>query len=296
MRTVILGCGYVGLELGRQLDAAGHDVTGVRRSAAGIEAVESAGLDAVAADVTDETDLSAVPDADWVVFAASSGGRGADAAREVYVDGLKTAVDHFGGRDDPPDRLVYTSSTGVYGDHGGDWVDESTPLDPTTDKTRVLAEAERVARERSREYGIDGTVARFAGLYGPDRYRLERYLRGPVTAGYLNMVHRDDAAGAVAHLLSTDRARDDVVLTVDDEPVHKWRFADWLADRCGLPRPEKRSKAVRLADGDLSTPAARRLRTSKRCSNDYLHELGYEFRYPTFREGYRDPIQRRRDP
>jgi nucleoside-diphosphate-sugar epimerase len=296
MRAVILGCGYVGLELGRQLDAAGHDVTGVRRSATGLDAVEAAGLDAVEADVTDEGDLSAVPDADWLVFAASSGGRDADAAREVYVDGLSTAVDHFGDRGQPPDRLVYTSSTGVYGDHGGDWVDESTPLDPTTEKTRVLAEAERVARERAREYDIDGTVARFAGLYGPDRYRLERYLRGPVTAGYLNMVHRDDAAGAVAHLLATDRARDDVVLVVDDEPVHKWYFADWLTDHAGLPRPEKRSKAARLANGDLSTPAARRLRTSKRCSNAYLHELGYEFRYPTFREGYRDPVERHRAP
>jgi nucleoside-diphosphate-sugar epimerase len=296
MRTVILGCGYVGLELGRQLAERGHEVTGVRRSSSGVDAVEAAGLDAVAADVTDEADLAAVPDADWLVFAASSGGRGADAARAVYVDGLRTAVDHFGGRADPPERLVYTSSTGVYGDHGGDWVDESTAIDPTTEKTRVLAEAERVARERPQEYGFEGTVARFAGLYGPDRYRLERYLRGPVTAGYLNMVHRDDAAGSVAHLLAADRARDGVVLVVDDEPVHKWRFADWLADRAGLPRPEKRTKAARLAAGDLSTPAARRLRTSKRCSNEYLHELGYECRYPTFREGYRDPISRRRDP
>jgi nucleoside-diphosphate-sugar epimerase len=291
MRVAILGCGYVGLELGRQLDAAGHDVTGVRRSDSGVAAVEAAGLNAVAADVTDEGELGAVPDADWVVFAASSGGRGADAARTVYVDGLRTAIEHFGNREETPDRLVYTSSTGVYGDHGGDWVDESTDLDPTTEKTRVLAEAEHVARERSAAFGIDGTVARFAGLYGPDRYRLERYLRGPVTAGYLNMVHRDDAAGAVSHLLTTDRARNDAVLVVDDEPVHKWRFADWLADRSGLPRPPKRSKAARLAAGDLSTPAARRLRTSKRCSNAYLRELGYEFRYPTFREGYRNPVR-----
>jgi len=290
MRAVILGCGYVGLELGRQLDAAGHDVTGVRRSTDGIDAIETAGFDAVAADVTDADDLAAVPDADWLVFAASSGGRGADAARTVYVDGLTTAIEHFGGREDAPDRLVYTSSTGVYGDHGGDWVDESTPIEPTTEKTRVLAEAERVARERATAMGIDGTVTRFAGLYGPDRYRLERYLRGPVTAGYLNMVHRDDAAGAVAHLLTADRARDEAVVVADDEPVHKWRFADWLADRCGVLRPEKRPKTARLAAGDLSTPAARRLRTSKRCSNARLHELGYEFRYPTFREGYRDPV------
>ncbi|WP_135819825.1 NAD-dependent epimerase/dehydratase family protein [Halostella litorea] len=290
MNVAVLGCGYVGLELGRQLRGAGHDVVGVRRSDAGIEAVRDAGLDAVRADVTDAASLADVPDADALVFAASSGGRGADAARRVYVDGLRTAIAAFGERASPPDRLVYTSSTGVYGDHGGDWVDETTPLDPTTEKTEVLAEAERVAREAAAEHGIDGTVARFAGLYGPDRYRLRRYVEGPVTEGYLNMVHRDDAAGAVRYLLEADRARDDVVLVVDDEPVSKWAFADWLADQCGVDPPAKRTKAERLAEGDLSAAAERRIQTSKRCSNDRLRSLGYEFAYPTFREGYRAAV------
>ena len=293
MRVAILGCGYVGLELGRQLVADGHDVVGVRRSADGVDAVEAAGLDAVRADVTDPDALAGVPDADWVVFAASSGGRGADRAREVYVEGQRTAIDAFGQRDDPPERYVYTSSTGVYGDHGGDWVDEDTPIEPTTEKTRVLAEAERVARERTATYGIAASVARFAGLYGPDRYRLSRYLEGPVTAGYLNMVHRDDAAGAVGFLLA--QRVDGTVLVVDDEPVGKWSFADWLAEECGVERPPKRTKAERLEAGELSDAAERRVLTSKRCSNDHLRALGYEFRYPTFREGYRAAIEAFRD-
>jgi nucleoside-diphosphate-sugar epimerase len=290
MRVVVVGCGYVGLELGRQLTAAGHDVTGVRRSDDGLAAVEAAGLDPVRADATAPASLQSLPDADWVVFAASSGGRGADAARRVYVEGLRNVVAEYGDRTSPPDRLVYTSSTGVYGDHGGDWVDEQTPLDPTTEKTAVLAEAERVAREEAPDAGLDGTVARFAGLYGPDRYRLDRYLEGPVTEGYLNMVHRDDAAGAVAHLLEADAARDDVVLVVDDDPVDKWAFADWLAAECGVDAPPKRTTAERLDAGDLSEAARRRVQTSKRCSNDRLRALGYEFAYPTYREGYRAAI------
>ena len=287
-RVAILGCGYVGLELGRQLQS-DHDVFGVRRSDSGVDAIADAGFEAVQADVTDDASLSAVPDVDWVVFAASSGGRGADVAREVYVEGLQTAIDHFWSRADAPDRLVYTSSTGVYGDHDGDWVDETTPLDPQTEKTEVLAEAERVARERPTEYGGHGTVARFAGLYGPDRYRLERYLEGPVTAGYLNMVHRDDAAGAVRFLLDGDH-REDVVLVVDDEPVEKWAFADWLAEQAGVAFPPKQTTEERVAGADLSATAKRRIRTSKRCSNDLLRTLGYEFAYPTFRAGYRAPI------
>jgi len=290
VRVVILGCGYVGLELGRQLTPT-HDVVGVRRSQAGVEAIEDAGFRAVRADVTEPDTLRAVPDAEAVVFAASSGGRGADAAREVYVEGQQTAMQSFEARETTPDRYIYTSSTGVYGDHGGAWVDEGTPIDPTTAKTEVLAEAESVALSG----GIDGTVVRFGGLYGPDRYRLARYIEGPVTEGYLNMIHRDDAAGVVAHLLEAALGRGEVVLAVDDEPVSKWEFVDWLADACDVPEPPKRTTAERLEDGDLSAAARRRLRTSKRCDNGRLHELGYEFTYPTFREGYRTAVESYRD-
>ncbi|ELY43099.1 SDR family oxidoreductase [Natronorubrum bangense] len=290
MDVAILGCGHVGLELGRQLTDRGHDAIGVRRSDEGIEAITEAGFEAVQADLTDREALEAVPDVDAIVFAASSGGRGADTAREVYVGGLRTAIEAFGERDASPERLVYTSSTGVLGDHDGDWVDEETPLEPTTEKTEVLAEAERVARELPPEYGFDGTVARYAGLYGPGRYRLERYLEGPVTEGYLNMVHRDDAAGAVRYLLEEDLARGEVVQVVDDEPVDKWTFADWLAAACDVAQPPKRTKADRLEETDLSEAARRRILTSKRCSNEKLRELGYAFAYPTYREGYRDAI------
>ncbi|MFW6321775.1 MAG: SDR family oxidoreductase [Halohasta sp.] len=289
-RVVILGCGYIGIELGRQLTEASHEVVGVRRSKAGCAAIEEAGFAAHKADLTDPDDVSGLPDGDWLVFAASSGGRDAEAARRIYVEALDNAIQEYGGRADPPDRLVYTSSTGVYGDHDGAWVDESTPLEPTTDKTRVLVEAERIARERSAEFGIDGTVARFSGLYGPDRYRLERYIEGPVTEGYLNMVHRADAAGAVAYLLTADRAREEAVLVTDDEPVDKWAFADWLADQCGHDSPPKRTKQERLTDSGLSAAARRRIETSKRCSNEKLRELGYSLQYPTFREGYRAAI------
>ncbi|MFA9515859.1 SDR family oxidoreductase [Halopenitus sp. H-Gu1] len=294
-RVVIVGCGYIGLELGRQLVDHDYDTYGVRRSQEGLAAVERAGLTPVQADVTDPESLLALPDAEAVVFAASSGGRDAAAARRVYVEGLENVIAEYSSREESPERLVYTSSTGVYGDHDGAWVTEETPIDPQTEKTRVLATAERVAIDAAAEAGIDGTVARFAGLYGPDRYRLDRYLQGPVTAGYLNMVHRADAAGAIRHLLSETHARGETVLVVDDEPVEKHAFADWLADECGVDRPPKQSTAERLAEGDLSAAAKRRIRTEKRCSNERLHELGYEFVYPTYREGYRAAIDAYRE-
>ncbi|WP_119821808.1 SDR family oxidoreductase [Halalkaliarchaeum desulfuricum] len=288
--VIVVGCGYVGIELGRTLREAGYDVAGVRRSDDGLATVSAAGLEPVRADVTEPDSLKALPDADAIVFAASSGGRGAEAARRVYVDGLEATIREYGGRDSSPDRLVYTSSTGVYGDHDGEWVDETTPLEPESERGRILEEAERIALEATVERGLDGTVARFAGLYGPGRYRLERYLDGPVTEGYLNMVHRDDAAGAVAFLLAEDLARGDVVTVVDDEPVDRWTFADWLAGECGVDPPEKHTVEERLARESLSDSRRRRILSDKRCSNDRLRALGYEFEYPTFREGYRAAV------
>ena len=297
MTVVVLGCGYIGIELGRQLvdpdgvhDLDSSEVVGVRRSDEGIEQIEAAGFTGVQADLTDPDALERIPDAETLVFAASSGGRGADAAREIYVDAQQQVLEQFASRENPPDRYVYTSSTGVYGDHDGDWVDEETPIEPTTEKTQVLAEAERVAIDDAGSYGIDGTVARFSGLYGPDRYRLHRYIEGPVTEGYLNMVHQEDAAGSVAYLLAEDLARGETVLVTDDEPVSKWEFADWLAAECGVESPPKQTKEQRLDDG-LSEAARRRILTSKRCDNGKLRELGYEFSYPTFRAGYRERIE-----
>jgi nucleoside-diphosphate-sugar epimerase len=285
VRVAILGCGYVGIELGKELTDAGHDVVGVRRSTAGLDDIETAGFEPVRADVTDPESLSAVPSVDWAVYAASADGRGVDAARTAYVDGLRTVVEALGARASPPDRLIYTSSTGVYGDHDGDWVDESTTLDPATGRQKVLLSAEQVALDAS---PMDGTVVRFGGLYGPDRYRMDRYLNGPVTEGYLNSIHRDDAAGVVAHVLTTNRARGEVVLGVDDEPVSKHAFADWLAAECGVDPPEKWTVEERAAATE--GPMSRRVRANKRCANDRLHELGYDLRFSTVYDGFRPAI------
>jgi nucleoside-diphosphate-sugar epimerase len=293
-RVAILGCGYVGCELGQRL-LPGHDVWGVRRSKSGLEAVERAGIEPVRADITEKDSLEAVPDVDWVIFAASAGGRDAEAARETYIKGLASAIESFGERESSPERFVYTGSTGVYGDFDGEEVDEETAIDPATERQEILLEAERRALETTEEYGIAGTVARFGGLYGPDRYRLERYLEGPVTEGHLNLLHRDDAAGAVAFLLKREEARSEVVTVVDDEPVSKHRLASWLAAECGVEKPENRTVGERLADEDLSEAAKVRIAADKRCSNEKLRGLGYEFTYPTYREGYREAIEAYRE-
>ena len=286
--VAILGCGYVGLALGRQL-ADTHEVVGVRRSDEGLEAIRGAGFEAVRADLTDDESLRALPDAHVVVYAASTGRNASP--RAIYNTALEAVIEEYASRDSPPDRLIYTGSTGVYGDHDGAWVDEETPIYPDTDRQRVLLEAERLTLEAAPGHGIDGTVVRFGGLYGPDRYRLERYLDGPVTEGWLNLVHREDAAGAVRYAIQQDVWRNERLLAVDTEPLEKWAFADWLADECDVPPPPKQTIDERLADPALSASAAHRIQANKRCSSRKLQESGYDLAFPTAREGYRPAIE-----
>jgi nucleoside-diphosphate-sugar epimerase len=285
MRVLVLGCGYVGTELARQLRAAGHEPTGVVRSAESATGLEAEGIHAVRADLTAPADIASLPDTEALVFAASAGRGSVTQARSLYVDGLRGVVSEYRSRDRRPGRLLFTSSTGVYGDHGGDWVDEETPVSPASPKARVIAEAEAVIHRSC----FDSTVARFAGLYGPGRYRIDSSL-DVATNGWRNVTHRDDAAGALAYFLTEDCARNETVLVTDGNPVRRWTFADWLAEQCGEPEPEKLTVEERLANGDLSPEAARRYRTEKRCRNDRLLALGYELAYETIYEGYEEAV------
>jgi hypothetical protein len=127
----------------------------------------------------------------------------------------------------------------------------------------VLRDAEEVAR------AAGATVVRFAGLYGPDRLGLDRYLDGArVPAGHLNLLHRDDAATALVTALAGDR---NLYLAADDEPVHRHDLSRWLADRTGR---------------DAGRLVSETARSDKRCANDRLLSEGWDLRYPTFREGY----------
>jgi nucleoside-diphosphate-sugar epimerase len=129
--------------------------------------------------------------------------------------------------------------------------------------------------------GLPATVLRLGGIYGPGRTRLVDEVRSgravcadgaPV---YTNRIHRDDAAGALRHLLGPCCA-DGVWLGVDHEPAERCTVLDWLADRLGVARPRRVPPEE----------AARERGGSKRCSSAKLVGSGYRFRYPTFREGY----------
>ena len=249
--SLIVGCGYIGSALSRLLVDNDQDVYGVSRSGVDLDGVTS-----LERDVTDPPfDL---PDVDHVYYLVSASSRDSAGYRAAYVDGLINTIDAIGDA-----TLVYASSTGVYEVEDGSWVDERTDLDPMSDRSRILLEAEDIARDAA------GTVVRFAGLYGPGRTGEDRYLDDArVPAGFLNLLHRDDAASA---LLAARDGPDDTYLAVDDEPVHRHELARWLADYTGRP-------AGTLVDAIE--------RSNKRCSNARLRSTGWSPDYPTYREGY----------
>jgi nucleoside-diphosphate-sugar epimerase len=271
--VLIAGCGWLGSALGEALAADGHEVLALRRDLARLPP----GLRGIAADLTDAASLRRVPDGiDLAVYAAAAGRRDADAYRAAYVTGVERLVERLaaggGAR-----RLVYTSSTGVYGRRDGAWVDEATPPEPADATARLLLEGEaRVAVAP-----FPGVVLRLGGLYGPGRASLvERVRRGearyaPGPPLFTNRIHRDDAVAAL-RLLLFHAAPEPLVLGVDCEPAPEREVLEWLAARLGAPPPQP-------APAD---PAGRRARSNKRCRNDRLRALGLSLRHPTYREGY----------
>ncbi|NIR28268.1 MAG: SDR family oxidoreductase [Gammaproteobacteria bacterium] len=274
MRILIAGCGDVGTALGLRLTAEGHEVFGLRRRS---EALPEP-LHRLRGDLTEPATLAALPARlDVVVYSAAAGAFDEAAYEAVYVRGLSHLVDALHREGQRPRRLLYVSSTGVYGQSDGSWVDEDSDTEPAHFSGRCLLAGEA----RALDAGIPGCVVRFGGIYGPGRTRLMQRVREgarcidqpPV---WTNRIHRDDCAGVLRHLAGRETVAP-VYLAVDCEPSPECAVMDWIAERLGRPHPPRVS---------AQSAGSGRRRANKRCRNARLLASGYRFRYPTFREGY----------
>ena len=270
MRVLIAGCGFVGGALGQLLVSDGHEVFGLRR---GPEGVVPPGVVPVAADLAAGQGLHGVPgELDWCVTAISPDERTPAAYHAAYVSATRNLQSLLQSESPRVTRWVFTSSTAVYGQKSGEWVDETTSTTPSGFAGRAVRSGERLIRESGVPHPV---VVRLGGIYGPGRTRLlDRVRAGAATCPheptYTNRVHRDDAAGILRHVLLLD-APEEIYLGVDTDPAERCEVLTWLADRLGAPRP---------GTGASST------RGNKRASSARLVASGYTFRYPTFREGY----------
>jgi len=272
-RVLIAGCGYVGEALGRRLLADDHEVWGLRRNPRTLPA----GIASIAADLAQPEDLADLPGGiDFVFYLVSPNGSEDALYRRAYVEGLRGSIGalHRNGQKPP---LLFASSTAVYRQYDGDWVDESSETAPDHWSGKRLLEGEQIALQAL----PSTTVVRFGGIYGPRRTQLIDRVRSG-RAGYqvdppqyANRIHRDDCAGALRHLMKLED-RDSVYLAVDNEPAEERAVLLWLAGVMGSPSPREAEK----------TEISKRPRGNKRCRNARLVQSGYTFRYPTFREGY----------
>jgi len=311
MRVLVVGCGYVGLPLAIELARLGHTVFGLRRSAGAHETLQRAGVTLLQADITQPASLQAFPrDFDWVVNCVASGGGGVEDYRRLYLEGMRNLIEWLvpGSAGVPPascgtlndqktcrrdggaPRMVYTSSTGVYGQNDGSLVDETSPTQPASETAQVLVEAEKTLLAAGREKNFPALVLRAAGIYGPDRgYLLKQFLRGEARiegagARTLNMIHRDDLVRAIIAALECGRGGE-IYNVTDDAPVSQVEFFRWLAAKLGKPLPP-------AVPEEAAAPRKRGL-TNKRVSNRKLKtELGFNFAYPDFRSGYSAELRR----
>lgn len=284
MRALIVGCGYVGLPLAADLVRQGHTVYGLRRQLAAAEELQAVGIRPIRADITDPDQLRQIPGPfHWVVnCVATPFGGDQDAYHRTYWEGTRNLLAWL--KDQPVERYVYTSSTGVYGQDDGSWVDETSPTTPEAPTARVLASTEQELLSAHQERGFPVTILRLAGIYGPNRgYWLRRFLQSEARipgdgTRWMNMVHRDDIVSTIQAVLDKGSAGQ-VINVCDNEPVTYLDFFRWLAGRLGRTVPPF----------DAEEPGARRKRgsTNKRVSNEKLrNSLGCSLKYPTYREGY----------
>ena len=276
MTILLAGCGDLGTEAGLRFAAQGHRVVGWRRSPQKLPAA----IEGVAADLS-APDLPPVPaDTTAVVIAVAADSPTEEAYRSAYVQGLANVLDALERDGVKPERVLFVSSTAVYGDAGGGWVDEGTTAVPGGFSGRVLLEAEELLHARFDGRGTEAVSLRLGGIYGPGRTRLIDQVRSgsaiiPEDIRYTNRIHRDDAAAAIVHLATLPSEPAPVYIGVDDDAADLGAVLRFLAAEMSLVEPP-------IGDAGPARGG------SKRCRNALLHSTGFDFIFPSFREGYRD--------
>lgn len=276
---LIYGCGYLGERVASRWSTDGGRVFVTTRHLGKAERFAERGWIALVGDITDELALPVLPEItfDGVLFAVGRDLLSGRSHHEVFVKGCRNALAQVEGR---CRRFYYVSSTGVYGDMNGDWLDERSPVAPATPGGEACAEAEQLLQNPN--WHSRHSVLRMAGLYGPGRVpRLSEIVAGvPIAVsadGYLNLVHVDDAA-RVVEAMAAAVIPPALLCVSDGQPVPRREYLSEIARRIGAPPP-------RFVEPDVGSPRGRGT-SNKRISNKLLRErLRFQFLFPSYREG-----------
>jgi nucleoside-diphosphate-sugar epimerase len=281
---LVIGCGDIARRALPELKRRWH-VAALVRSPDPILA--DSGVELIEGDLDDRKSLSPLGGRAALVahFSPPTGFGGADLRTRNLLSALSTPTPPGGML---PQRFLYLSTSGVYGDCGGEIVDETRPPNPQTGRARRRFDAERALVEWGASRGVETVILRVPGIYASDRLPLERLRRGmpalrPEEDVYTNHIHADDLAAIVVAALSSKRARG-IYNASDDSETKMGDFLDLVADRAGLARPPRvsRTEAARVVPAELLSF----MNESRRLVNRRMKaDLGVWLRYPTVADG-----------
>lgn len=291
MSVLIVGCGYLGMRAAKAWVAAGRKVYALTRGRA--DELRANGVEPIVGDVLAPESLKALPQTDTVLYAVGMDRTAGKPMREVYVTGLGNVLGVLGSRElevsaSVPDaltsssRLLYISSTGVYGQTDGSWIDESSPTEPLEESGRVILDAEQLLRQ----FRPDAVILRFAGIYGPSRVlRKASLLKGEPVPGdgerFVNLVHVDDGVRAVL-AAEANATSGEMYLVADDAPPTRRELFTKTAELIGAPIP--------TFDGGGGVETNRRVSNAKA-----KQRLGFQPLYPSIATGLEFTLPRETD-
>lgn len=271
MKILLAGSGDLAQRIPPKLSDQ-HQYFGLKRQPINL----SNGITPLVGDLTDVACLDRIfrEDFDVVVATLTPDSATEEGYQKAYVDSAAALSRAINNADHKPKLVIWVSSTSVYGQSSGSWVDEDSPANSTTFSGRALLHAEQHI------FGLSCTtvVVRFSGIYGPGRTRmLDQVLAGvgrlDQPEQWSNRIHSEDCAGIIAHLITMNEQQvplSKLYLATDCEPVTQHELRGWLAARLNVSLVEEHA-----------TP-----RSARRCSNKKLLDSGYKFIFPTYREGY----------
>lgn len=271
-KLLIIGCGDIGERLAHQLDSGRYLVVGLRRTPPD----DLPYLRYRRADATQAVALSTVlkdEQPDIIVISMTPTERSDAGYEQAYVQTCRNLIAGLKEHRLQPRLIIFVSSTAVYCQQDGSWIDETAQTEPDSFSGKRLLEAEQTLQLS----GFAQCIVRFSGIYGPGRYRLiEQVKQGRASASphYTNRIHADDCAGFLAHLIDQQRQSGIAPLYIgsDSAPAPMVEVVSWIAAQLGIE--------------SFIAPDAINERGNKRISNASLLASGYQLRYPDFRAGY----------
>ncbi|MEP5569287.1 MAG: NAD(P)H-binding protein [Halioglobus sp.] len=279
---LIAGCGDLGQRVGRTLTARDWQIHAIRRNPDG----QPPEFDWYSADHSIPGSLHFVEALrpDFVIATFNPTSRDIAGYWQGFSQAAKNLLSSLQGH--RPQHVIMVSSTRVYAEAEGGWVDESAPLSESDERALAIIDAE----QQFLTSGLPATVVRFAGIYGGSSQRLvSRVARGEIAAEkpvrYTNRIHREDCAGLLVHLLELadkHQAIASIYNGVDDKPCSAHEVEQWLAQAMGVPV----TATTRSENSDKVQV------NHKRCRNQLLHACGYELRFPDYRAGYSEVLSR----